>query len=200
MQIYIINPDTNKPVSIDDWRKEDDPTRAQLLAIEVEDGNLLIMSKSYLPGEYTFEEAQKACAAFKPIEGITFRSPSRKECLDIYDARFQGLDEAIKLTRGDYAKRGRSNWTGDRDTDPNYAGVAWYSFGGIGYLGNISMPSSCLALPVAAIAGAEWMAGIKKAEQPEVNFEKEEFVGVAESPLKTFPRVNDFECGSSYRH
>lgn len=37
-------------------------------------------------------------------------------------------------------------------------------------------------------------------EQPEVDFEKEEFVGVAESPLKTFPRVNDFECGGSYRH
>ena len=37
-------------------------------------------------------------------------------------------------------------------------------------------------------------------DQPEVDFEKEEFVGVAESPLKTFPRVNDFECGGSYRH
>ena len=37
-------------------------------------------------------------------------------------------------------------------------------------------------------------------EQPEVDFEKEELVGVAESPLKTFPRVNDFECGGSYRH
>ena len=37
-------------------------------------------------------------------------------------------------------------------------------------------------------------------EWPEVDFEKEEFVGVAESPLKTFPRVNDFECGGSYRH
>lgn len=37
-------------------------------------------------------------------------------------------------------------------------------------------------------------------EQPEVDLEKEEFVGVAESPLKTFPRVNDFECGGSYRH
>lgn len=37
-------------------------------------------------------------------------------------------------------------------------------------------------------------------EQPDVDLEKEEFVGVAESPLKTFPRVNDFECGGSYRH
>ena len=37
-------------------------------------------------------------------------------------------------------------------------------------------------------------------EQSEVDLEKEEFVGVAESPSKTFPRVNDFECGGSYRH
>lgn len=29
---------------------------------------------------------------------------------------------------------------------------------------------------------------------------KEESVGVIESPSKTFPRVNEFDCGSSYRH
>ena len=28
---------------------------------------------------------------------------------------------------------------------------------------------------------------------------EKEIVGVAESPLKTFPRVNEFEAGSSYR-
>lgn len=28
----------------------------------------------------------------------------------------------------------------------------------------------------------------------------EENVAVAESPLKTFPRVNEFETGASYRH
>lgn len=151
MKIYIINPDNNKPVTIDDWRKDENPTRAQLLAIETEDGHLLCMSKSYLPGEHTFEEAQKACAAFKPLESITFRSPSRKECIDIYDARFQGLDEAIKLTGGDYAQRGRYHWTGDRDTDPNYAYYAWYPGGNFGYLGNYSMYYSYLALPVALL-------------------------------------------------
>lgn len=152
MKIYIINPDNNKPVTIEDWRKDENPTRAQLLAIETEDGHLLCMSKSYLPGEHTFEEAQKACAAFKPLESITFRSPSRKECIDIYDARFQGLDEAIKLTGGDYAQRGRYHWTGDRDTDPNYANNAWFSVGYYGCLiGNGGMYYSYLALPVALL-------------------------------------------------
>ena len=37
-------------------------------------------------------------------------------------------------------------------------------------------------------------------EQPEVDLEKEEYVGVAESPLKTFQRVNESEEGASYRH
>lgn len=45
---------------------------------------------------------------------------------------------------------------------------------------------------------------------PEVTFENspreaeiklvDEIVGVAESPLKTFPRINEFEVGASYRH
>lgn len=30
--------------------------------------------------------------------------------------------------------------------------------------------------------------------------QSEDFVDVAESPLKTFPRVNEFEAGASYRH
>ena len=36
-------------------------------------------------------------------------------------------------------------------------------------------------------------SAIKEQEQPD------EFVGVAEPPSKTFPRVNEFICGSSYR-
>ena len=151
MKIYIINPKTNMPVSIEDWRKDENPTRAQLLAIETKDGRLLIMNKSYLPGEHSFEDAQKACAAFHPLESITFKAPSRKECIDIYDARFQGLDEAIKLTGGDYAKRSRSHWTEEQNTDPNYACLAWCSNGGDIYLTNFSMYRSYLALPVAVI-------------------------------------------------
>ena len=50
---------------------------------------------------------------------------------------------------------------------------------------------------------AEMMGLLERELDPNaepVDLEKEEFVGVAESPLKTFPRVNDFECGGSYRH
>ena len=53
---------------------------------------------------------------------------------------------------------------------------------------------------ISAFKGAIKITESLQQEQPEVDLEKEEFVDVAESPLKTFPRVNDFECGGSYRH
>ena len=155
MKIYIINPDNGKPVTIEDWRKDADPKRAQLLAIETDEDHLLLMRKSYLPGEHTFEEAQKACAGFITPEfgstNITFRCPTRKECIDIYDARFQGLDEAIELTGGDYAKRGRWHWTSERDSDPKYANRAWFSNGSNGCLNYNNVFNSYLALPVALL-------------------------------------------------
>ena len=54
---------------------------------------------------------------------MTFRCPTRKECIDLYDARFQGLDEAVKLTGGDFCNRTDGNWfwTAERDADPRYA-------------------------------------------------------------------------------
>ena len=141
MKTYIINPDNNKPVPIEDWRKDENPTRAQLLAVETDDGHLLVLSKSYLPGLHEFDEAQKAAADFKPLEGVTFRCPTRKECIDLYDARFQGLDEAVKLTGGDFCNRTDGNWfwTAERDADPRYANGAWLFYGNGGYLGNISV-------------------------------------------------------------
>lgn len=136
MKTYIINPDNNKPVPIEDWRKDENPTRAQLLAVETNDGHLLVLSKSYLPGLHEFDEAQKAAADFKPLEGVTFRCPTRKECIDLYDARFQGLDEAVKLTGGDFCNRTDGNWfwTAEWDADPRYATNAWNFFGNSGSL------------------------------------------------------------------
>lgn len=153
MKTYIINPDNGKKTTIEEWRKEADPTRATVLAIETDDGHLLLISKSYLPcGEVKWEEAQKACAAFTPegLKGITFRAPTRKETLDIYDARFQGLDEAIALTGGNYAHNPDRNWywTSEKDSDPKYAYGAWCSVGGSGCMYYSVVFNAILALPV----------------------------------------------------
>ena len=156
MKVYIINPDNSKPVSIEEWRKDSNPTRARILAIDTDEGHTILMSKEYLPDRYTFEEAQKACAEFITPElgnsGVVFRCPTRKECIDIYDARFQGLDEAVELTGGNFAKAGRYHWTCERDTDPRCnGGYAWYSSGGSGYAGSYVMYLTFSALPVALL-------------------------------------------------
>lgn len=133
MEIYVINPDNNKPVSVEEWKKESNPTRAEFVAISVT-GGILVIKKKRLPGNYTFEEAEKACADLEPFCGSPLRNPTRKECIDIYDARFQGLDEAIELVGGDPIKMGWI-WTCERDTDPRfYVHTAWCFDGGSGGL------------------------------------------------------------------
>ena len=128
MKTYIINPDNFQPVTIEDWRKDENPTRAELLLIQRDDLPGILMSKSYIMENgkvkrFEFEEAQKACADFHPkgADGLTFRSPTRKEHVDMYDARFLAdLDEAIKLTGGNFATGVGAHWTSERDTDPRY--------------------------------------------------------------------------------
>ena len=146
MEIYVINPDNNKPVPVEEWKKESDPTRAEFVAISVT-GGILVIKKKRLPGNYTFEEAEKACADLDPLCGSPLRSPTRKECIDIYDARFQGLDEALDLVGGDPI-RGLF-WTCERDPDPRYnVDDAWFFGGTSGYLSNdgVHNASRCQAV------------------------------------------------------
>lgn len=130
METFVINPDTHKPVSVAEWKKDANPTRATLLLLKTEDYSLII-AKNCFDCYFTFEEAQKKAADFKPegLESLTFRCPTRKECIDLYDARFVGgLDDALKLVGGD-AMLG-AIWTSDVDVDPwfarrFYAYTAW---------------------------------------------------------------------------
>ena len=121
MQTFIINPDTHQPVSVAEWAKKKDPTRAELLLLKTEDYSLIIAKKMF-DGEYNFDDAQAKAAAFHPegLDGLTFRCPTRKECIDLYDARFIcGLDEALKLVGGDEMRDWI--WTCDKDLDERFA-------------------------------------------------------------------------------
>lgn len=152
MKIYIINPDTQRPVTIGEWRNDADPVRASLIAIETAEGApLLVLCKSYLPKPMNFGDAQKACADYvdNSLPNKTFRCPTRKECIDLYDARFEGLDEAIKLTGGDFAADYKYHWTCERDKDPRYGACgAWSSNGTYGCMAYYVMCITLLALPV----------------------------------------------------
>ena len=158
MKTYVINPDTQKPVSLEEWAKDADPTRAQLLLVDTGEKRILVR-KAFLPeGEVDFDRAQELCAAYRPFpeSPFTFRAPTRKECIDLYDARFLGgLDEAVKLSGGDYGHNGKWFWTCERDADPAYSKSAWYSIGNGGYLSSSGLCSAYLALPVALLTTSE---------------------------------------------
>lgn len=158
MKTYVINPDTQKPVSLEEWAKDADPTRAELLLVDTGEKRILVR-KAFLPeGEVDFNRAQELCAAYRPFpeSPFTFRAPTRKECIDLYDARFLGgLDEAVRLTGGDYGHKGKWFWTCERDADPAYTGNAWYSVGTSGSWGISAMYYAGLALPVALLTTSE---------------------------------------------
>ena len=164
MKTYIINPDNFQPVTIEDWRKDENPTRAELLLIQRDDLPGILMSKSYIMEDgkvkrFTFEGAQKACADFHPkgADGLSFRAPTRKEHVDMYDARFLAdLDEAINLTGGNFATGVGAHWTSERDTDPRCStSNAWYASGYYGYFRNYGMCNAFLALPVVLYSANE---------------------------------------------
>lgn len=124
--IYI--PDENRCLHpLDEWMKRKDPTTAQTVVL-VTDSGMLEIAKEDLPGEFNFEDAQKAAAEYR--EG--FRCATRHEAIEMYDARFRGLDEAFEKIGGKPATN--VYWTSEADPDPecnsNYAFI-YYGFTGI---------------------------------------------------------------------
>lgn len=131
--IYIVNPLTGKLETPKSWARSENPQSAELVVLKRtgEQGGLFI-SKNLLKDEngvleVNFNDAVKLASEYKPttvypvdrtVEGA-FRLPTRRECLDVYDARFQGLDDALRLIGGDPLT---DYWilTGDEVPAPEY--------------------------------------------------------------------------------
>ena len=140
MKTYVINPDTQKPVSLEEWAKDADPTRAELLLVDTGEKRMLVR-KSFFPGEHNFKDAQEIAAAYKPFpeSPFAFRCPTRKESLGlVQSARFVGgLDKAVKLTGGNFCCDPDDNWfwTCEMDVDPrSNASGGWFFIGTHGTL------------------------------------------------------------------
>lgn len=111
--IYI--PGGNRELyTLDEWLQQAHPETAQTVVL-VTDRGMLEIAKEDLPGEFNFEGAQKAAAEYR--EG--FRCPTRHEAIEMYDARFRGLDEAFKKIGGEPATT--IGWTSEADPDPEYS-------------------------------------------------------------------------------
>lgn len=120
--IYI--PDENRELYLlDEWMKREDPTTAQTVVL-VTDSGMLEIAKEDLPSEFNFEGAQKAAAEYR--EG--FRCATRHEAIEMYDARFRGLDEAFEKIGGKPATN--IYWTSEADPDPEYnSNSAFFYYG-----------------------------------------------------------------------
>ena len=130
--IFIVNPANGEFVSLADWRNTENPASAEFVAIVREDKSGIIIARDPVKvgGEINFEwkKAVELAKAFKPATDVAdlavegFRLPDRREALDIYDARFQGLDDALALIGGTPVHTGDARWiwTEDEDPDPEY--------------------------------------------------------------------------------
>lgn len=115
------------------------------LIIKTYDGKFLKIWKRNLP-EREWKEAQAVASSIS--EG--WRCPTRHECIDIYDARFKGLDDALEEIGGDNLKE--TYWTSEADSDPQYrTDSAVYFNGHTGNLHANGKYGQCSVRPVQLI-------------------------------------------------
>lgn len=142
--IYI--PDANRELhTLDAWMQREDPTTAPAVVL-VTDFGALEIAKEDLLGQFNFEGAQKAATEYR--DG--FRCPTRHEAIEMYDARFRGLDEALTKIGGQPIKDGW-RWTSEADPDPEYnSNSAFIYYGGTGNMGNNYKYNTYAVRPVSA--------------------------------------------------
>ena len=140
--IYI--PDENRDLhTIEEWMQREDPTTAQTVVL-ITDHCAIEIAKDDLPGVYDFEDAQKAAAEYR--EG--FRCATRHEAIEMYDARFRGLDEAFVKIGGKPATT--IGWTSEADSDPAYnSKIAFIYDGDSGFVSSNGKCNSGAVRPMA---------------------------------------------------
>ena len=140
--IYI--PSGNRELhTIDEWMQQAHPENAQTVVL-VTDLGMLEIAKEDLPGGFNFEGAQKAAAEYRR----GFRCPTRHEAIEMYDARFRGLDEALKKIGGKPVTA--IGWTSEADPDPEYS--SYFAFIYSGVTGGVSGSIECSTLAVRPVS------------------------------------------------
>ena len=132
---------SNELHTLEEWAKQADPTTATSVVV-ITDFASIEIAKDDLDGEFKFDDAQKACAAI----GEGWRCPTRHEDIEMYDARFKGLGEALKLIGGTTLDENGWRWTCEADTDPEYNSSGAFAFDG--YDGNVYNYGKCYSFSV----------------------------------------------------
>lgn len=140
--IYI--PSGNRELhTIDEWMQQAHPENAQTVVL-VTDFGMLEIAKEDLPDEFNFEGAQKAAAEYRK----GFRCPTRHEAIEMYDARFRGLDEALKKIGGKPVTT--IGWTSEADPDPEYNSYIAFLYNG--NAGHVNCNLKCTTIAVRPVS------------------------------------------------
>ena len=168
-RIFIVEPMTGNLLTAEEWKnKAEDPKTAFEIVIVPGDGSPAFLIAKKTICEAPWKKAREAVQAFKVTtkgevihEG--FDLPTRKQWIDIREARSCGLDQVLELIGGDKLlkdlRRGEWFWTSevwvqagtsaeDYEREKENAYNAWCSGGNYGFCSNYSMYSSYLALPL----------------------------------------------------
>ena len=159
IKIFVVNPTDAKLVPVDEWAKVENPKAARLIAIAYENGNVLYISKSKAEKDMPWPEAMEYAKAFKSPElAIPFRAPTRREALDMTDAKDYGIMEALELVGGNalspdwyWTCEPVSHWLAARfNTD-----IAWFYIGSDGRVNYHYFYVGYTVVPVALYTLAE---------------------------------------------
>ena len=129
---------------MEDWAKQPNRESAQFVALKTDQCAIKI-AKNDIDGEFKFDNAQRAAAEF----GDGFRNATRHESIEMYDARFVGLDEAFRIIGG-IPIDGCWRWTCEQDTDPDFSSNRAFFYSG--HSGNVNYTNKYCALSVRPVA------------------------------------------------
>lgn len=168
IRIFIVEPETGSLLTAEEWKnKVDDVKKAQFVVIVPGDGSPAFAIAKETLGEFPWKEAkEKAAALSDTLNSEPFAEwglPTRKQWVDIREARSCGLDQVLKLIGGDKLlrdlRRGEWFWTSevwvqagtsaeDYEKEKESANVFWCAGGGYGYAYGFNLYGSFLALPL----------------------------------------------------
>lgn len=168
-RIFIVEPETGKLLTAEEWKnKAEDVKTAFEIVIVPGDGSQAFLITKKTICEAPWKKAREAAQQFTvsnngEVVHKGFDLPTRKQLIDIREARSCGLDQVLELIGGDSLlrelRRGEWFWTSEvwvpaGTTAENYekekenANNAWYVSGSFGYCHINNMFSSYLALPL----------------------------------------------------
>ena len=135
MKVFIVNPDNNELCSVESWKKEENPTRAKYVVLELDNGERRMYYKNKLrtqggESDMTWNKALELAEAFKEDGLDGWKLESRREAVDCAGDAWDIFPEAVDLIGGDIIR----DWFWTREAFQSYSGHAWVFYG----FGNLS--------------------------------------------------------------